>query len=139
MESSKKAGFVRLGETNLTVAEPKDDIRGRKVTDHAGDEMGKVKSLFVDEDAKQVRFFEMESGGLFGFGSETRLIPLEAIETVTEDEVRVDAAREHVQRSPIYDPEVTYDERYYGDVYGYYGFAPYWGAGPPYPPHSRDG
>lgn len=138
MESLKKASLVRLGETNLTVADPKEDIRGRKVTDHTGDEIGKVKSLFVDEEEEQVRFFEMESGGLLGFGSETRLIPLEAIETVTEDEVRVDATREHVQGSPIYDPEVTYEETYYGDLYGYYGFAPYWDTGRPYPPHSRD-
>jgi sporulation protein YlmC with PRC-barrel domain len=137
VESVKTVSLVRIEDTDLTVADPKEDIRGRKVTDASGEEIGKVKSLFVDQEEQEVRLSELERGGFLGLATEMRLIPLDAIEKVTEHEVRVGTTRDHVHAAPIYDPQVTYDARYYEDLYGYYGYAPYWAAGPPYPPQSR--
>jgi sporulation protein YlmC with PRC-barrel domain len=126
MQSVKTKSFVRLSDSALTPSDPDQDIRGRKVIDRAGDEIGEVKSFFVDEDERRVRFFEIESGGLFGLGGETRLIPTDAIEGVTEDFVRVGASREVVTGSPAYDPNLTEDQRYWLALYGYYGYPPYW-------------
>jgi len=47
--------------------------------------------------------------------------------------VVVDQTRERIAGSPAYDPDLTYDQGYYGGLYGYYGYAPYWGPGYAYP------
>ncbi len=133
MDSTNVTSLVKLGDTDLTVADPAEDIRGRTVRDREGEEIGDVKSLLLDEQERRVRFVEVESGGFLGLGGETRLVPVDAITDVTEDGVRVEATREHVHGSPVYDPEVVDEETYYARVYDYYGYAPYWGAGYAYP------
>jgi hypothetical protein len=57
------------------------------------------------------------------------MIPIEAI---TDDTVRIDQTRRHVEDAPRYDPQLE-RERYWSDVYAYYGYAPYWGPGYVYP------
>src|SRR5680860_1249667 len=50
----------RLGETNLTVADPRADVRERKVIDAAGDEVGKVDDLLIDDSEARVRMLRVE-------------------------------------------------------------------------------
>jgi sporulation protein YlmC with PRC-barrel domain len=133
MTETKTAALVRLDDTDLTVADPAADIRGRPVFDRNGDDIGDVKSLLIDETERKVRFLEVESGGLLGLASERRLLPVDAVVRVEDGAVRVDQAREHVHGSPAYDPQLAHDDSYYRDVYGYYGRAPYWTAGYMYP------
>ncbi len=52
----------KLSDTGEMVASPNDDVRGRKVLDDAGKEIGAVDGLMVD-DEKKVRFLRVESGG----------------------------------------------------------------------------
>lgn len=125
MNSMRTPTLVPLRDTDLVVADERDDIRGRKVIASDGQELGEVKSLFVDEDERRVRFFELETGGLFGLGAETRLVPIEAIEEASQEAVRIGATTEQVQGSPPYDPQLAYDLRYFDDLHGYYGFTPY--------------
>jgi sporulation protein YlmC with PRC-barrel domain len=126
MESTKTRGFVRLGDTNLTVADPGEDIRGRTVVDRDGEEIGEVRSLFIDEGERRARFFELESGGILGHGGDAKLIPVEAINEVRKDAVRIDTTGRHVVGSLRFDPELAADERYWHSLYGYYGYSPYW-------------
>ena len=42
--------LLRLNETGLTVADETADVRGRKVFDANGEEIGKVEDLLIDED-----------------------------------------------------------------------------------------
>jgi hypothetical protein len=98
-----------------------------------GEEIGDVKSLLIDESDRKVRFLEVESGGLLGFASERRLLPVDAVVRVEEGAVRVDQTHDHVHGSPAYDPQLAYDDSYYGDVYDHYGHLPYWTAGYMYP------
>jgi sporulation protein YlmC with PRC-barrel domain len=121
MESLKPTTFVRLRESELSLANPGDDIRGHKVINASGEELGGVKSLFVDEENRAVRLFELESGGILGFGAETRLIPVEAILAISEERVRVAPTRRHVEAAPTYDPELT-ERRSFEDVYSHYGY-----------------
>jgi sporulation protein YlmC with PRC-barrel domain len=136
MTTMKTAALVRLEDTDLTVADPAEDIRDRVVVDRNRDEIGEVKSLLIDERELKVRFLEVESGGLLGLGGERRLIPVEAVVRVEDDAVQVDQTREHIHGSPPYDPQLAHDVSYYGDVYGYYGHLPYWSAGYMYPTYS---
>ena len=121
MQSMKPTTFVRLRESGLALANPDDDIRGHKVVDVNGEELGEVKSLFIDEEERIVRLFELESGSILGFGGKTRLIPVQAILDISEERVRVAPTREHVEAAPTYDPELN-EKRYFDDLSGYYGY-----------------
>ena len=133
MNAPRSIGLIRLDETPLTVADGAEDIRGRRVVDRNGDEVGEVKALFVDEEESKVRLVEVDSGGFLGLGGERRLVPVEMIERVEDDRVCIDQTREHVHAAPRYEPELVEEESYYHGVYGYYGYAPYWTAGHVFP------
>jgi sporulation protein YlmC with PRC-barrel domain len=127
-----KATLVKLSDTNLTLADRAEDIRGRDVFDTAGEEVGEVDDLFVDEQEQKVRFLQVASGGFLGLGATKFLIPVDAITRITEDAVYISQTRERLAGVPRYDPSLV-DERYLRDVYGYYGYSPYWGPDYRYP------
>jgi hypothetical protein len=66
-------------------------------------------------------------------GGDTVLIPVDAITRINDDQVSIDQTREHVAGAPRYDPTLVADRDYWGGIYGYYGYAPYWGPGYIYP------
>jgi sporulation protein YlmC with PRC-barrel domain len=124
-----KATLVKLSDTNLTLADRAEDIRGRDVFDTAGEEIGEVDDLFVDEQEQKVRFLQVASGGFLGLGATKFLIPVDAITRMTEDAIYISQARERLAGAPRDDPALV-DERYLRDVYGDYGYSPY--GGPDY-------
>jgi sporulation protein YlmC with PRC-barrel domain len=121
------------------VARPAGDynVRGRKVLDNTGKNVGTVEGLMVDDVQNKVRFLQVECGGFLGLGATHVLIPVDAITRIGSDEVTIDRGGEHLRGAPRYDPALvdTADERYWHGVYGYYGFAPFWGMGYMYPPY----
>lgn len=125
--------LIKLGDTDFTVADPNEDIRGRKVLDRDGEELGKVDSLMIDDRESKVRFLEVKGGGFLGIGDHTTMIPVDAISRIDEDHVHIDQSRSHVAGAPTYDPALAEDVNYWGGYYGYYGFAPYWAPGYTYP------
>ena len=123
----------RLKDSDLQLADPKADIRGRQVKDAAGEEIGKVDDLLIDEEEQKVRFIEVASGGLLGLGETKSLIPVEAVARITDDEVHISQTRDKVAGAPKYDPNLR-ERRHLSEVYGYYGYGtPYWGMGYVYP------
>jgi sporulation protein YlmC with PRC-barrel domain len=108
------------------------DIRGCNVVDERNEDIGKVDDLMVDEADRKVRFIRVASGGILGMGKTKFLVPVDAIDRITDDTVRLRHDRNHVAGSPAYDPTIG-DEAYYGRLYGYYGYPPYWAAGYRYP------
>lgn len=130
--------LVRLSESNLTILDPQADVRGRKVFDRDGEEIGRVDDLLVDEGEARVRFLRVAAGGFLGIGERHLLVPVDAVTGVDDDRVRVGHPREHVAGAPAYDPTLADDQRtpqYWAGMYGYYGLTPYWGAGYAYPPY----
>jgi sporulation protein YlmC with PRC-barrel domain len=139
-----QARLIRLSDTELTVANPAEDVRGRKVVDREGEEVGDVGDLLVDDRETKVRFLEVSSGGFLGLGATKFLIPVEAISRISEDAVYLNQMRQHIAGAPRYDPDLIHQEAaegeyagtgYYRDVYGYYGYPPYWTPGYMYPPY----
>ncbi len=129
-----RATLVRLSDTHLTLGDWAEDIRGRKIRDIAGEDLGKVDDLFIDERERKVRFLEVASGGFLGLGATKFLLPVDAITRVTSDVVYINQSREHVAGAPHYDPTLV-EERYMSDVYSHYGYPPYWGPDYRYPPY----
>jgi sporulation protein YlmC with PRC-barrel domain len=125
----------RLSDTGLTLSDPSQDIRGRKVVDRHGADIGHVSGLFVDEDERRVRMLEIRAGGFIGIGERHFLLPVDAIMKIGKDEVRVSETRERIVHSPMYDPTLIKapTREHWEPFYGYYGLSPYWGDGYMYP------
>jgi len=138
-QNEKTAALVRLSDTELTVADPAEDIRDRQVIDRDGEEIGEVDDLLIDEADKRVRFLEVASGGFLGLGKTKFLLPVEAITRISDDTVYVSQTRQHIAGAPHYDPDLIHQEAseggYYEGVYRHYGYPPYWGPGSVYPPY----
>ena len=126
------ATLLTLTDSELTVSDPAEDIRARTVLDRHGEEVGKVDDLMIDDREHKVRFMRVASGGFLGMGEKTFMIPIDAITRIEADTVHIDQSREHVAGGPGYDPELG-DQQYWMDVYGYYGYGPFWGPGYVYP------
>ncbi len=137
MTENPAAELIRLGDTDLTVTDPAEDVRGRKVLDRNGEHVGDVDDILIDTEERRARFLQVGSGGFLGIGEQKRLVPVDAV-TAVEDEVRIDTTQEQVAESAAYDPDLTRERAYYENLYGYYGYVPYWGPGyttPGYPYH----
>lgn len=127
------ATLQKLSDSTLTVADKAEDVRGRKVLDKAGEDVGTVDDLMIDDRESKVRFLLVGSGGFLGLGDTKVLIPVDAITRVTADAVYIDHTREHVAGGPGYDPEMITDPGHLGKVYNYWGVPPYWTPGYMYP------
>ena len=118
-----------LEDRNLTVANPDEDVRGRKVFDSAGQEIGEIDALLVDSQGGRVRFLRMKSGGFLGIGEDTYLIPVDAVQRIDDDHVHLAQTGEHVAGGPRYQPELLSTQDDYEPYYQHYGVSPYWTAG----------
>ena len=123
----------RLKDSNFQVADPRGDIRGRKVLDSAGDEIGKVDDLLIDDREGRVRFIEVAFGGFLGLGETKVLLPVETVTGVRDEHVEVNQDRARLMGAPKYDPELV-EHPYLSQLYGYYGYrTPFWDPAYIYP------
>ncbi len=130
------AVLSRIRDIGETVANSDEDVRGRKVLDTTGAKVGTVDALMVnDDDESKVRFLRVKHGGFMHLGGTHLMIPVDAITSITPDTVNINRDGEHLKGAPIYDPALmdSYDDGYWGGLYDYYGYAPYWSAGYMYP------
>ncbi|SNY25608.1 PRC-barrel domain-containing protein [Paractinoplanes atraurantiacus] len=127
--------MMRLTDSGQKLADPADDVRGRRVVDSDGHEIGRVDELLIDAGQRKVRVLRVVHGGLFGVGATPLFIPVEAVERVTDDEVGIAHSRVRIAEAPAYDPELADRDEYFTDLYGYYGYLPYWMPG--YVPPAR--
>lgn len=136
MRSGDIPVLTRLSDSDDTVPHA-DDVRGRKVSDRSGNELGKVGDLIIDEAEHKVRFLLVEHGGVLGIGEKKSYIPVDAVSDVTDSEVRIDRTRDQVADAPAYDPELVREPDYYDRLYAHYAYPPFWGGGYVYPrfPH----
>jgi sporulation protein YlmC with PRC-barrel domain len=135
MATSAKRTLQLMQDAHLTTRDREEDIRHRKVVDAAGQDVGEIDALLIDEKEEKVRFLRVASGGFLGMGRSKVLIPVEAISSIGHHTVHLDQTRERIATAPVYDPELVDDHPYYDSIYGYYGYSPFWGAGYVYPPY----
>ena len=133
MTDDKAASLQKLSDIARTVSQDDEDIRGRNVKARDGEELGEVDDLLVDPAENKVRFLVVASGGFLGLGQTKSFIPVEAVSGITADEVRTDQAKDKIAGAPTCDPDIVEERGYYEDLYGYYGYTPYWAPGYIYP------
>ncbi len=125
--------LIPLSDSGKTVSSTDEDIRGFDVKDAAGEDLGKVDDLLVDTVENRVRFLVVASGGFLGLGEKKSFIPVDAVTSIGDDEVRIGHSRELLVGAPAYDPNLVNDRDYGESVFGYYGYTPFWSPGYSYP------
>lgn len=135
MTRQTSVSLTKLGDSDQVLVDPTEDIRGYRVRDRDGNDLGKVDDLLVDSEQHKVRMLRVEHGGILGFGATPSFIPIDAVTSVSDDLVCVGEPRDRVSEAPRYDPDLVDESEYYESLYGYYGVPPYWSAGYVYPPY----
>jgi sporulation protein YlmC with PRC-barrel domain len=121
--AKKVPTLSKLRDIDRAVSSSDEDIRGRMVKDKNGQDLGRIEDLLVDDVKWKVRFMEVASGGILGFGDSKSFIPVDAITRMTADNVYISHTLEHVAGAPRYDPTlVPIDVNYLMELYPYYGY-----------------
>ena len=121
--AKKVPTLSRLRDIGRAVSSSDEDIRGRMVKDKNGQDLGRIEDLLVDDVKWKVRFMDVASGGILGFGDSKSFIPVDAITRMTADNVYISHTLEHVAGAPRYDPTlVAIDVNYLMELYPYYGY-----------------
>ncbi|GAB3610026.1 hypothetical protein GCM10027414_21510 [Humibacter ginsengiterrae] len=128
MTETDRVKFVKLRDSGETIADRGSDIRGRRVIDKDDQTTGKVDALLLDEKEQKIRFLEVAHGGFLGLGRTRSFLPVDAITTITDEEVHIDQTAQNLAGAPIYDPELVDEVHFFEETYGYYGFPPFWGG-----------
>ena len=118
--TSPAVTMIRLTQTGHRTAAP-GRILGCRVTDRDGNPLGTVDDLLVDADAQRLRLISVEHGGVVGFGATPSFIPVEAVDAVTTDGIRIGRPSAQVADAPLYDPGVMGAGEFFERLYGYYG------------------
>ena len=123
--------LAELGESGGILADPREDLRGHRVVDDGGEEVGWVDDLLVDQPEGRVRLLLARSAGRAA-GEQRFPIPVDAVSRIGGGEVAIARSRDHVLRvAPFRRDRV--DQRYLEAVYAHYGLYPYWTPGHVYP------
>ena len=121
--AKKVPTLSKLRDIDRSVSSSDEDIRGRMVKDKNGQDLGRIEDLLVDDVKWKVRFIEVASGGILGFGDTKSFIPVDAITRIAADDVYISHTLEHVAGAPRYDPTlVAIDVNYLMELYPYYGY-----------------
>jgi len=88
--------LTKLVDSDLRLADRRQDVRGRAVIDQDGKHVGHVKSLFIDEAEQKVRVLDIGGGGFLGMGDQHFLLPIDAITTISEKEVHVNETADRI-------------------------------------------
>ena len=118
--------MVRLQDADLTLADPADDLRGRRVADRNGSEVGVVGDVIIDAAERRARFLEIDAGGNLGLSRIKQLVPVDTITRIDDDVVHISPDWMMVAGGHGYDPSAVLDRTYYAAVYGYYNCPPFW-------------
>ena len=121
--------LIKLRDSGQTVADPADDLRGRRVQDRDGQDIGTVHDLLVDSAEHKIRMLRLEHGGILGFGATSSFVPVQAISRITDETVYINQTSDTIAGAPRYDPDLADQTDYYANTYGYYGYMNFWGPG----------
>lgn len=124
---TKTLELLPLGDSELTLAEEQDDVRGMTVMDVRDHRVGEVEEILLDAEERRARLLVVASGGILGLGEHKRLVPVDAVSRVRAH-VRLERSDLHVESGFDYDPARTGPVDY-RPVYSYFGYTPFWEDG----------
>jgi sporulation protein YlmC with PRC-barrel domain len=110
-------GMGQQQQTTMTA----EQILDNKVVDPNGEEIGEVEKLLINQQNGQVEAVAVALGGFLGMGESYRLLPMQQIQSITEDKVEVNITKEEINNSPTVDNVDTLDNEWLTQTYEYYG------------------
>ncbi len=116
-----------LTSSGVMLDDPSSDLRGRKVVDRDGNDVGTGADMLIDPSLRVSRLLVLETGGgLLGMGKKQYLVPLEAIRD-EGDQVRIERAKDQITGEPEYHTaDGEEEELQYAQAFAAYGIRPYW-------------
>ncbi len=84
--------------------------------------IGYVRDLLIDVADWKVRFLHATVGWRLGVGDRHFLLPIEAVERVSEAFVTIEQSREKVQGAPELNPNILLQPDLRHGIYEYYGY-----------------
>jgi len=114
--------LVKMSASSFVLEDRSWDLRGRKVYDRGGNEIGEVEDLYADREEQRVRFLSVSAGGTLGLGKKHFLIPMEAVSETSTERVTLVQDRDTVTNAPEFDEEAEPYRDYHREVYSHYGY-----------------
>jgi sporulation protein YlmC with PRC-barrel domain len=104
-------------------------LKGDKVINAAGEDLGKIEELMIDLRDGRLAFAVLSFGGFLGMGDKLFAIPWQALRLKLHEHAFVlDVPKETLEKAEGFDKDnwpITSRE-WLSTVYGYYGYQPYW-------------
>jgi ribosomal 30S subunit maturation factor RimM len=116
MAQGEGSNLVKLDDFEGELDEHWQEIRGRKVIDKNGDEVGTVEELYIWEGPSTVHLITV-SGEERSF-----LIPVHTVTNVDEEAVALEVGRVKVMDSPEFDSDDVPDSETRRAAFDYYGY-----------------
>jgi sporulation protein YlmC with PRC-barrel domain len=106
-------------------------IKGDKVVNRAGENLGKIEELMIDLQDGKVAYAVVSHGGFLGIGNKLFSIPWKALTPkLHEHAILLDIPKETLEKAEGFDKDkwpLTREEL--SSAYTYYGYQPYWQTG----------
>ena len=116
--------YRALGGASEAPDDPNANLRGKDALDRAGERVGQVDGLLIDEEERRVRFLRVASDPLLTGVVRHALVPVEAIVRVEADRVHLDPLRERIASAPPFEADHLYPPKYYAGLLDFYGYGP---------------
>lgn len=104
-------------------------IKGDKVVNTAGDDLGKIEELMIDLDDGRIAYTVLSFGGFLGLGNKLFAIPWNALSLKLHEHAFVlNVPKETLEKAEGFDKDnwpVT-NREWLSNTYSYYGYQPYW-------------
>jgi sporulation protein YlmC with PRC-barrel domain len=109
---------------------PASTLTGNRVVNRQGEDLGKIEDLMIDLDHGRIAYALLSFGGVLGIGDKLFAIPWQALALdPVEKRFILGIDKSLLDRAPGFDknkwPDMA-DPAWGAQLYGYYGYAPYW-------------
>ena len=124
MVADRIGAYRELGGAGEAPEDPNANLRGKDALDRAGERVGQVDGLLVDQESGRIGFLRVVSDPLLIAVPYHVLVPVEAIVRVEADRVHLDPLRERIFSAPLFDAAQPYPPEYYAGLLNFYGHGP---------------
>jgi sporulation protein YlmC with PRC-barrel domain len=119
-----------MARTKLQKVLSVDAVRGDRVYNPEGEDLGRIEDLMLDLETGSIAYAVLSFGGFLGLGDKHFAIPWQALRLDQErSTVVLDIPRERLKDAQGFDrndPPNFADRSWGAEVHSHYGYDPYW-------------
>lgn len=106
-------------------------LKGSKVFNKAGEDVGKIEKLMIDLADGRIAYAVLSFGGFLGLGNKLFAIPWQALSLRQDEHIFVlDIPKKTLEKAEGFDKDhwPATNREWLSTLYSYYGYQPYWQA-----------